>query len=179
VGTEAQGRTTDGVTRAPEVLAVFLILLSDQDLRLFSAPSLCRVSSYPFHPGKRYVAVSLPPSILALRISGDCGGITYYTDRFGRTISFPAAPPKKPASPKQIACRLRFRWSVQAWNELTPLEKKFYEDCTQRLSLCLTGCSLWISLCLQRRLPLWETLKKQSGLPLPRPIRLRHPVVTP
>jgi hypothetical protein len=119
------------------------------------------------------VANSLSPSVLALRISGDMGGLTYYTSKRGRTVAFPAAPPTKPASVLQLKCRQRFAWAVQAWTLLSASEKASYEACSLALKMCMTGHDIWVSLCMKRDLDLWHTLQHQSGIPLVKPVRLR------
>jgi hypothetical protein len=116
--------------------------------------------------------ISLPPSLIALRISGDLDGLTYYTTKRGRTVAYPAAPARKPPSPAQTVCRDRWSKAAQDWHALTVDERATYERASLALSLCMTGYNLWIHLCLRGSQPEWQALCLSSGeklKPFPRP----------
>lgn len=109
----------------------------------------------------------IPWAILGARIAGDIGGVTIYTDRFGRKTVYPIAPPKEPASPLQTVIRNRFRDAQAAWRALTDQEKANLEEVTQRASLCLTGQNLFISASLRAQNDSLQALGRQWNIPLP------------
>ena len=117
---------------------------------------------YPFHRGRSEMPLGLPPSFFGLRISGDVGGLTAYTDRYGRNVFYKAAVPQKPPSALQILQRDRFRKAMRSWAKLTVAERTDYRTACDDLSFCMLGHNLWILLCLRHDDELWETLCQQS-----------------
>ena len=109
---------------------------------------------------------------LGLNINGDVGGLTVYTRHDGRLVAFPAAPPLKPASVHQLAQRQRFRLAQNAWKNLPKEAQQDYQEACNRLSLCMVGHNLWITLCYQPSENLWRTIIAQSCLPLSQPLHV-------
>ena len=109
----------------------------------------------------------IPWAILGARVSGDLGGVTCYTDKFGRKTVYPIAPPKEPASPQQLTVRQRFRTAQAAWSALTNAEKASLEAAVHATSLCLTGQNLYISAALQGKNEQVQAIARQTGLTLP------------
>ena len=118
------------------------------------------------------MALGIPASILGLIVSGDVGGETIYTDRHGRKVAYPKAPPKEPPTEFQVYYRGRFRTAQQAYMVLTVLQKSQYEDLTKAAGLCMTGQNLWIHVALKHTFGLLTTLQAQTGVTvtLPDPV---------
>jgi len=113
------------------------------------------------------VAFTVPWQLMGIWVSGDVGELTIYTDRFGRKVPFPKAPPDKPPSPQQIAHRARFRTAQAAWSALTADEKAQLELATNRGSLVMTGQNLYITVALRNDQDALDTLARQTATTLP------------
>ncbi len=110
------------------------------------------------------MALGIPASMIGIIVSGDIGGKTIYTDRYGRKVAYPKSPPKEPPTDYQIYYRSRFKDAQQAYMALTPSEKKAYEDLTKAASLCMTGQNLWIHVALKHTFGMLITLQHQFGI---------------
>lgn len=106
----------------------------------------------------------VPPSVIALYVSGDLAGFTMYTDRFMRHIAYPLAPPKEPPTALQLRQRARFTQAITAWHATTQANRDAYEQITLALSLAMTGHNLWIHVALTGDFPVLDTLQRQSGI---------------
>lgn len=109
----------------------------------------------------------IPWNLIAARLAGDLGGVTCYTDRYGRKTVYPIAPPEKPPSPEQTVLRSKFRTAQAAWKALTPAEKANLEEACRRASLRLTGQNLYISAATKKMNANVQALAAQTGIPLP------------
>lgn len=109
----------------------------------------------------------IPYAVLGARLAGDLGGVTCYTDRFGRKTVYPIAPPKHLPSPQQIETRSRFRQAQQLYMALSAGEKHNLEEATRAASLCLTGQNLFISACLKGMNEQMQKIGEQTGFALP------------
>ena len=110
---------------------------------------------------------TVPYNLLGIWVSGDLGGLTIYTDRFGRKTAFPKSPPEKPPTQNQIDQRERFRAAQAAWSSLTTIEKENLEDAVKKVSLCMTGQNVYMSAKMMGNTEFWKTLQRQSGITLP------------
>lgn len=110
------------------------------------------------------MALGIPASVIGLIVSGDVSGQTIYTDRYGRKVVYPKAPPKEPPTDFQIYYRTRFGAAQAAYMALTIAQKKAYEDLTKAANLCMTGQNLWIHVALKHTFALLDTLQLQSGI---------------
>lgn len=110
---------------------------------------------------------TIPASVLGLTVSGDLGGVTIYTDRYGQKTVYPFSPPKEPASVAQIRLRERFRQAHLAWRSLSAGDKAALERAVNTASLCMTGQNVYISACLTNRGEALQTLADQTGETLP------------
>lgn len=106
-------------------------------------------------------------NMLGLSISGDIGEYSCYTDRYGRKVFYYYTPPAKPPSPAQARCRARFAYAHALWKQLTDGEKKALEDCSRKMSLPITGKNIYMSASLKGKESQYQTLERQSGIPLP------------
>jgi len=106
------------------------------------------------------------PSLLALKISGDCGGITYYQNKNHKTVAYPAAPALRPPSPLQQINRARFALGMQAWRMLTMRERAEYHSACDRLGLCMWGANLFLLMALSDPSVLHRTISHQTGTAL-------------
>jgi hypothetical protein len=109
------------------------------------------------------------PALLGFRLSGDLGGVTLYQTKKGKTVAYPAAPPKSPPSNAQLAHRLRFGTAARNWKFATEATRLDYESCSLRLSLPATGHNMWIFLSFTQDRGALQTFNHQSGLNLPMP----------
>jgi hypothetical protein len=118
------------------------------------------------------VALAIPPSIIGLQVAGDAFGMTFYRSKTqGQVVYNVAKSAKKPRG----GCVTRITLFVEAhrqWNLLSPAAKADYEYLTKAGHYPMTGCNLWVKLCLTQSLPLYHTLLLQSHLPLAPPVLL-------
>ncbi len=112
------------------------------------------------------MALTVPAEFLGLMISGDVDGITIYTDRHGRKVSYKKAPPLKPASVLQALQRGRFRDAMANWRDATQAVRDDWETASLRTHLCMTGLNLWLHFSLKGRQPALDTISAQALLPL-------------
>lgn len=115
------------------------------------------------------MGLGLPANLLGLIVSGDIGGYTIYTDRFGRKTVYPVSPPDKPASPLQLIQRNRFRDALTNWKAASQAVRDDWEASSLALGLCMTGLNMWLHFTLKGRLPALQTLNRQSGITLTMP----------
>ena len=115
------------------------------------------------------MAWTIPWQLMGLQVSGDFADLTIYSDQFGRKIPFLKSPPKKPASPAQIAVRTAFKEAQKSWAMLSDAQKKNLEDACRKTSVPLTGQNLWIHTITTRDKDAYLTIERQSGITLPSP----------
>lgn len=113
------------------------------------------------------MAFTIPWQVMGIWVSGDIGDLTIYTDRFGRKVAFPKAPPQEPPSEAQVHQRGRFRRAQVAWKALTDAEKKQLEIASIRGSLVMTGQNLFMSVALRDDNTALQTLARQTKTVLP------------
>lgn len=111
--------------------------------------------------------LGVPANALGLIVSGDVAHVTIYTDRHGRKVEYPIAPPTKPPSRLQRIQRDRFRRAQAAWMALSDADKATLERVVANCSLALTGQNLYIALALRNNLRLQESLSRHTGLTVP------------
>lgn len=110
------------------------------------------------------MALGVPASILGLIVSGDCSGETIYTDRHGRKVHFPVAPPKEPPTVYQVEIRNRFKAAQAEYMSLSAADKYQWEELARKTSLCMTGQNLLIHVAMKRTYDVLDTLMLQSGI---------------
>lgn len=108
--------------------------------------------------------IGIAPSMLGLTVSGDIGGVTIYTDRFQRKVSYEKAPPQKPASENQRRLRDNFKAAQAQYSALDASEKADWETLVCRANLCMTGQNLLIHVALKHSFGLLDTLMQQTGI---------------
>jgi len=113
------------------------------------------------------MAWTVPWNFVGLEVSGDVADLTIYTDRFGKKVAFPKAPPKEPPTFNQMIQRQRFKDGQADWMALTDEEKANLELATKKVSAPLTGQNLWISSYIRNDSSDLETFERQSGVVLP------------
>jgi hypothetical protein len=112
------------------------------------------------------MAWTIPWHLVGLIVSGDCGPLTIYTDRFGRKVPFPRSPPKEPPSPLQVTQRTKFQTAITNWKSTTAANRENWEAMSLKLSLPMTGLNAFISCSFRDDERLVETLRHQSGIAL-------------
>ncbi len=113
------------------------------------------------------MAWTVPWNLIGLGVAGDVGGLTVYTDRFGRKVAYPKSPPDKPPSDLQIAQRTRFREAQAAWSALDLGQKLNLELAVMKSSICMTGQNLYITVALKNDQAGLDTIARQTDLTLP------------
>lgn len=115
------------------------------------------------------MAFTVPMNILGFQVSGDIGGLTIYTDRYGKKVAFPKSPPKDPPSEKQLHQRMRFREAQLSWTGLSNQVKKDYENLCRIANVPMTGQNIWIHTALRNDRRAIKTLIRQTGVTVPIP----------
>ena len=118
------------------------------------------------------MALAIPPSIIGLHVAGDGMGLTFYRDKKQGQVAYAIA---KSAKPPRGGCIVRIALFVEAhrqWMLLTSAEKERYEYLTLAGHYPMTGCNLWVKLCLTNSTQLYSTLCRQSHLHLHPPVQL-------
>lgn len=110
------------------------------------------------------MAIGIPASALGLIVSGDLDGVTIYTDRFGRKILYPKAPPKEPPTELQVYMRTRFRAAQAQYMALSAPDRALWELLACRANLCMTGQNLLIHIAMKDAFTLLDTLMRQTGV---------------
>ena len=108
--------------------------------------------------------IGIAPSMLGLTVSGDVAGVTIYTDRFQRKISYEKAPPQKPASPWQRILRDKFKAAQAQFTALDASDRRDWEDLANRANLCMTGQNLLMHVAMKHKFGLLDTLMLQTGV---------------
>ena len=118
------------------------------------------------------MALAIPPSIIGLQVAGDACGLTFYRSKSQGQVAYAVA---KSAKPPTGGCITRIALFVEAhrqWMLLTPSQKERYEYLTIAGHYPMTGCNLWVKLCLTNSAQLYSTLLRQSHLLLHPPVQL-------
>ena len=105
--------------------------------------------------------------MLGMRVQGDLGPWTIYTDKKGRKKWFLYSPPTKPATPNQIIHRNRFKTAIESWKALPDDEKAALENASRAASLSITGQNLFVSALLTSRSVSYAAVARQTGITLP------------
>jgi len=109
---------------------------------------------------------------MGLIVSGDVDGITIYTDRHGRKVAYPKAPPKEPPTKMQVDCRARFKAAQAQYMAMSQADRDDYEDLSRAAALCLTGQNLVIHVAMKGAFGLLDTLMQQTGITVVPPTRV-------
>ena len=115
------------------------------------------------------MALGVPANVLGLMVSGDIGGFTLYTDRYGRKVIFEKAPPTKPASVLQALQRGRFRSAMINWKAETQAVRDDWENVSLKAALCMTGLNMWLHFSLKGTAAGLATFSRQTGITLTMP----------
>ncbi len=110
------------------------------------------------------MALGIPAGFLGLIVSGDVDGLTIYTDRYGRKVAYPKAPPKEPPTEIQVASRARFKAAQVQYMNLASAQQTAYEDLARAASLSMTGQNLLIHVAMKHSQALLDTLQLQWGI---------------
>ncbi len=111
--------------------------------------------------------------LMGLKIQGDFGGITCYTNKQNKVVWFQKAPPRKPPSDQQVIQRHQFIQTAEKWKMIGEEEQKRWEDLARKAYLRITGYNLFTYWCLKSDFPAIATVCGQAGmsLVLPEPNR--------
>lgn len=104
---------------------------------------------------------------LGLKIQGDLGPFTCYTNKRGRVVWFLKAPPKEPPTWMQTLQRNIFSYVGWAWAALTPPQREQWELVAKKASLRITGYNLFSYWAITDDEPTIRTIEQQTGMLLP------------
>jgi hypothetical protein len=106
---------------------------------------------------------------LGLSIAGDLGPWTMYTNKNGKQIAYPRAPPEKPPTTSQIRQRNRLRVCMQNWKAETIATKALWNVMVAKLHLCAVGMNLYLSLSMRPDQDELDNANRRTGLALQMP----------
>ena len=115
------------------------------------------------HSGKR-VQFKLP----GLRVQGDIGPLTCYTDRYGRLVSYLKAPPRTPLTPNQILQHEKLVNAGVAWRGLTANQRRLWHQAAWLANLAISGWNLYTLCFLRSDWSYVRTIERKVGFELPR-----------
>lgn len=168
--------SSGNASRAERIRVAAPAVRLEAPTRFLIAGALSKITPTPSPSTLRSsMAFSIPWQFLGLNVSGDLAGFTCYTDRYGKKVWYPKAPPETPETPGQRQQRDRFTLAVNSWKDSTDEIRTAYENVTLTASLCMTGHNLWISLSFSQDDRLRETLIRQTGIYIPLPPQLAWP----
>lgn len=107
--------------------------------------------------------------LMGLKIQGDFGPITCYTNKRNQVVWFIKAPPRKPPSDQQILQRHQFIETAEKWEMIGKEEQQRWERLAQKAYLRITGYNLFMYWCLKGDLPAIVTVCGQAGMSLALP----------
>ena len=82
-------------------------------------------------------------NLMGLKIQGDLGPITCYTNKRDRVVWFIKAPPKSPPTDEQIWMRDKFRAIAIAWWALTDEQRITWLSTMDKAHLRITGYNVF------------------------------------
>lgn len=103
---------------------------------------------------------------VGFRPTGDLGDLTAYTSTQGKVVWFPKSPPLKPASPRQLFQRQRFRNVGLAWRALNAATRADWMNAARRAHLYLNGYLLFLVWQMLPDRAAIRTIERQSGITL-------------
>jgi hypothetical protein len=107
-------------------------------------------------------------NLIGLNFQGDIGPITTYTDARGHRVWFLKTRPDTPPTWMQIHQMNLFAYVSWAWDALSTPQQADWEAVTKKLSLRLTGYSLFTYLYATDDAATIATLERQAGITLSR-----------
>ncbi len=119
------------------------------------------------------MAFTYPIDLLGFTVSGDIGGLTAYTDRFGKKVFYPKSPPKEPPTAMQVVVRTAFKNAQAEYSAKPPSVKYDWECLANRANLCMTGQNLYIHTAMVHDFDCLDTLMRQTG------VTVDHPTAQP
>ena len=102
------------------------------------------------------------PRLLGLSPTGDLGPLTIYTNKRGRIVAYPKAPPKEPPTYWQKRMRNRFRLSGNAWRNTPKAKQKQWQLAAHRTGAAITGYNLFLYYQLTNDLATIQTIQRQT-----------------
>jgi hypothetical protein len=106
------------------------------------------------------------PALVNFAVYGDCGPLTYYTRKGGKTVFFPIAYPTTPATPLQIYQRERLKLVAEDWKALTQGDRDAWGTMATKPRTWMSGYNLFtmveLNFVAREYLP---ALQRQAGLP--------------
>lgn len=106
---------------------------------------------------------------LGFAVQGDLAGLTFYTNKKGKKVFYPQAPPLDPPSWAQSYQRLHFSAAASAWRQLSQAQKNDYETSVRFVRARITGYNLWMSAALKGTDADLVAVESKTGIQLARP----------
>lgn len=101
---------------------------------------------------------------IGFNATGDLGDFTIYTSRRAGTVWFLKAPPKKPATIRQLHYRNQFKLIGAAWNALPAAVRANWTAAAGNARLFISGYNLFTWWQLKRDLPTLNTILRHAGV---------------
>jgi hypothetical protein len=105
-------------------------------------------------------------SILGLRVQGDVGPWTTYTNRRGRFVFYLHSPPKKPFTRRQLHQQAKLIIIARLWLTLTPADRRGWSAAADRANLRISGFNLFCFSYLKRDTTLARTIQTKTKINL-------------
>lgn len=109
---------------------------------------------------------TLLPKMMGWRPTGDIGPYTMYTMRNGTVVFYEKAPPKEPASYRQLILRNRWRTAAASWGNMGSDQKALWHLAAKQARLYFHGYALWVFWSTTQDRPTLKTIERQSGVQL-------------
>lgn len=105
-------------------------------------------------------------SILGLRVQGDIGPWTTYTNRRGRFVWYLHSPPKKPFTRRQLHQQNKLRIIARLWATLSATDRWNWNLAANRANLRITGFNLFCYSYLKRDPSFAATIERATKITL-------------
>lgn len=106
---------------------------------------------------------ALIPRFIGLSVQGDLGPWTFYTNKNGRIVWYPQAPPLTPPTYAQFYRRNQMLIASYAWRSLPPQQKENWRVACKRCHLETVGFGLFYFWRTKQDSATIQTIERQSG----------------
>lgn len=106
------------------------------------------------------------PRMLGFNVQGDLGPWTFYTNKNRKIVFYPQAPPLRPASYAQRACRNRMVRAGYQWRSLPRDQRDNWNKACRRAYLETVGFGLFFWFAQSLEIVSLVNIERISGTPL-------------
>lgn len=101
--------------------------------------------------------------MLGMNQQGDLGPLTTYTNKNGKLVVFPRAPPLNPPTPEQKALRQKFASVALLWHAMPRRKKDEWLQLARSARLRMTGYGLFTWWVITHDNTTLETIRRQAN----------------